>query len=219
MQRGFQRVLDAHQVHLIAFDIDARRRDFSSVPERLIDQLRDRTDIVARWNPNLVERHDVNVLEPGRGDAIAAQRVLQHDLLLLQIGLRNHQVLLAGVELRFGARDFDLRQRADLHLSLVVVQELLGGGDLLLARAHVLVEADQIPVQIERRRYGGDHLLLELQIADLHVVPLHADVAAVDGASESLQQVLRDLQIEIAGSVRIQAEHLAVEVNSSCWHR
>ena len=74
------------------------------------------------------------------------------------------------------------------------------------------LKADQIPIQIERGGHRGDHLLLELQIAHLHVISLHANVAAVHGASESLQQILRDLQIQIAGGIRIQGEQLAVEV-------
>ena len=78
--------------------------------------------------------------------------------------------------------------------------------DFLLARAHVLIEADQIPVEIQSRGYGGDHLLLELQIGDLQIVLLHADIAAIHRGAESVQQILRHLQIEIARRVRIQAE-------------
>ena len=55
-------------------------------------------------------------------------------------------------------------------------------------------------------------MLLELQVADLQVIPLHADIAAVDRASEALQQVLRDLEIQVARGIGIQAEELAVEV-------
>ena len=94
---------------------------------------------------------------------------------------------------------------------LVVGQQLFGGRDFLFARAHVVVEAHQVPVEIERRRDGGDHLLLELQIADFQIVLLHADIAPVDGGAETVQQVLRDLQIEIAVGVRVQAEVTAVE--------
>ena len=68
------------------------------------------------------------------------------------------------------------------------------------------IEADQIPVEIESRGDGGDHLLLELQIGDLQIVLLHADIAAVHRRSEAVQQILRDLQIEIAAGIRIQAE-------------
>ena len=133
------------------------------------------------------------------GDAIAAQGVLQNRLLLQQVGLRNHQVLLAGIELRFGARDFDLGQRADgppaFRLSS---SNCCAVSTLLLARAHVFIEADQVPVQVENRRNRGDHLLLELQVGHFQVVLLHADVAAVHRRSEPLQQVLRHLQIEVA---------------------
>ncbi len=79
------------------------------------------------------------------------------------------------------------------------------------ARFHVLIEAHQIPVEIERGGNGGDHLLLELQIGDFHVVLLHADVAAVHGAAEAVEQVLRDRKIEIAVGERIQAVIVAVE--------
>ena len=58
----------------------------------------------------------------------------------------------------------------------------------------ILIEAHQIPVEIERGRYRGDDLLLELQVGGLHVVFLHADVAAVDGGAEAVEQILRDLR-------------------------
>ena len=83
--------------------------------------------VSSRQNPDWVWGTFEHQMNPGRCDAIAAQRVFQYDLLLLQIGLGNYQILLAGVELRFGARDFNLRQRADLHLPLVVLEKLLGG--------------------------------------------------------------------------------------------
>ncbi len=127
----------------------------------------------------------------------------------------NGQILLRGIQLRFRARDFDLRQRAERNLFLVVFEKLLRGGQRLLARCQILMETHQIPIQIQHRRNRSDHLLLELQIGDLQVVLLHPDVAPIHRASEALQQVLRDLQIQIAARVRIQIEEWLFTL--VCW--
>ncbi len=52
-----------------------------------------------------------------------------------------------------------------------------------------------------------------MQVGNLHVILLDADIPAVDGGSESLQQVLRHLKIQGARGVRIQAEELAVDMD------
>ena len=98
--------------------------------------------------------------------------------------------MLAGVQLGLRARDFDGRRGSILHQLLVVVQELLRCAHFPLARAYVGVEADQIPVEVQRGGNGGDELELELQRTHLHVILLHANVPAVHRPSESLQQVL-----------------------------
>ena len=81
-----------------------------------------------------------------------------------------------------------------------------------LAGTHVVPELHQVPIQVENGRNRGGHLLAELQIRHLDVVLLHADVAPIHGRSETVQQVLRDLQIEITGGVRIDVEERAVDV-------
>ena len=139
------------------------------------------------------------------GNSVAADGVLQHRLLLQQIGLGDQQVLLADVNLSFGASHFDGRERSGFRLFAIVVQQLLGGRQFALPRAHVLPELHQVPIQVENGRYRGGHLLPELEIGHLDVVLLHADVAPVHGRSETVQQILRDLQIQITGGVRIDA--------------
>ena len=115
----------------------------------------------------------------------AAQRVFQNGFLLQQIGLRNHQILPRRIELRLRARDFDLGQSADPDLLLIVLQQLLRGGDFLLPRFHILIEADQIPIEIQSGSDCGDHLLFELQVGGFHVVFLHPDIAACSRPSRN----------------------------------
>ena len=88
--------------------------------------------------------------QAGVGDAVAAQVVLQNRLLLQQVGLGGDQVLLARVQLGLGAGDFDGRRSSELHQPLVIIQKLLGGAHFPQARACVCVEADQIPVKVQR---------------------------------------------------------------------
>ena len=95
-----------------------------------------------------------------------------------------------------------------LHLFPVVFQKLFGGRKFTLPGAHVLPELHQVPIQVENRRHRGGHLLPELQIGDLDVVLLHADVAPVHRRSETVQQVLRYLQIQVTRGVGIDAEKL-----------
>src|SRR5215469_7423563 len=73
------------------------------------------------------------------------------------------------------------------------------------------METDEVPIEVQHSRNGGDHLLLELQIGYLQIVLLHPDVPAVHRRSESLQQVLRHLKVEIAGGKGIQREKQAVD--------
>ena len=146
------------------------------------------------------------------GNPVAADGVLQHRFLLEQIGLRDQQVLLADVDLSLGASDFDGRQRSCLRLFPVVVQKLFGGRQFALPRAHVLPELHQVPIQVENRRHRGGHLRSELQIRHLDIVLLHPDVAAVHRRSETVQQILCDLQIQVTRRVGIDAEERAVYV-------
>ena len=83
---------------------------------------------------NGIERDDVHSCQRGVRNAIAAQSVLEHDFLLKQVGLGNNQILLSGVKLGFGAGNFNLRQRADVHLFLVVLQQQLRGLQLVFSR-------------------------------------------------------------------------------------
>jgi len=75
------------------------------------------------------------------------------------------------------------------------------GGNDIVGERHV------IPVKVQSRAHGRRHLLAELQVADFDVVPLHADIARVHCRSEALQQVLRDLQVEIAVVKRLRLKN------------
>ena len=209
---GFKRVLDSHQVQLIAIDIQAALRDLRPVGEGLLHQLIHRRGIVLGRNRDGVERNNMRIHQAAVRDSIAADGVLQHGFLLQQIGLRHQQVLLADINLRLGARHFNGRQRARLRLFSVVFQKLFGGREFPLPGAHVLPELHQIPIQVENRRHRGSHLRSELQIGHLDIVLLHADIAPVHRRSETVQQILGDLQIQIARGVGIDAEERAVHV-------
>ena len=80
----------------------------------------------------------------------------------------------------------------------------------VLGSAQILIETDQVPVEIERGRYRRDHLLFELQIGHFEVVLLHPDIAAIHRRAKSVQQILRQRQIDTAVSEWIQAEKTAV---------
>ncbi len=143
-------------------------------------------------------------------DPGAAQRILQNRFLLQQVGLRYEQVLFAGEQLRLRPGDLDFRQGADSDLRLIIFEQLLRRRKLFLPGLHILIEAHQIPIEVQHRRNRGDHLLLKLQIGDFDVVSLHPDIAAVYGGAEAVQQVLRNLEVDVAVGVRVEAEQIAV---------
>ena len=97
-----------------------------------------------------------------------------------------------------------------MHQLFIVLQQLIGCIHSLLARMDILIETHQIPIKIQRRRHSSDDLLLKLQIRHFQIIFLHADIAAVHGAAKSVQQILRQLQIERATGIRIEAEESAV---------
>ena len=139
------------------------------------------------------------------GYAIPAQRVLQNRLLLQQIGLRNHQVLLAGIQLRLRARDFDLGQRADGHLRWL-------SSSKCCAVATSCWRARTSSSKLTRSQY-------RFRTAETVVITCCLNCRSVTfrlffctrmlrpftAEPKPLQQVLRHLQIQIAGGIGIQA--------------
>ena len=49
LQGGFERILDAHQVQLVALDIEARLRDLGSAGQCLANQILNRTGLIGGW--------------------------------------------------------------------------------------------------------------------------------------------------------------------------
>ncbi len=74
----------------------------------------------------------------------------------------------------------------------------------LLLHLEVVVEGDQIPIEVDHVGYGGDHLLLELQIRDAQIILGHIQDALVDGDSEPVQEVLGDGKVEAGLIDRIE---------------
>lgn len=122
----------------------------------------------------------------------AAERVLQHRLLLQHARLGHREVLLVARHFGFGAHDLDRRECSDLHLLLVVAEQLLGQRQGLLLHLRILVEAHQIPINIDDIGNRCDHLLLEYQIAHRNFILRDPNIAVIDGQTESAQQILAD---------------------------
>ena len=206
-----QAVLVALQQNLRTVQIDLAPLDLQAVFLRFLNQVRYRPDLLRLRNLNVVQRNNVHVVQPDVLHAVAVERVLQHDLLLRHVGLRDQQVLFARRDLRRRARHFNRRQRPDLHLLLVAVEQLLRRLQRLLLDAHGLVEAHQVPVQVEHRADRRHYLQFHLQIAHLQIVLRHPDVAVVDAQAPPLQQVLVDLQVEVPADRGVEQRRGAVE--------
>ena len=116
---GSRRVPGAAQVDHAALHIDLGLLDLGPLRQRLFHQFRGRLEILLLRHPDVVQRKNVHVIQPLARDAVPAQRVLEDRFLLRHVGLRDQQVLLGGRNLRRGARDFDGRQRSQLHLLLL----------------------------------------------------------------------------------------------------
>ncbi len=203
-QAGQQRVLGALQIDLAVLQVDLRLFDFGPVDNRGLDQVLHRSDLVILRNPDLIQRHDVHLVEGRILYSGPAQRVFQNSLLLRQVGARDQQVLFALRYLRGRASHFQRGQCALLHALLVVVEQPLRDAQRLLFEANVVVESHQVPIQVQHRRDGSDQLQLHREIGGFDVVLRHADLAVVYGAAEALQKALRNSEIHITVDCRIQ---------------
>ena len=107
-------------------------RDWSSpraALDRLADQFRDRLNFFLFGHDDFVERNDVHLVEPSGGGAVAAEGVLEHCLLLGNIGLADQQRLFRGGDLpprRVATSTMAGGPSRDL--LLVILEKFLGGG-------------------------------------------------------------------------------------------
>ena len=69
----------------------------------------------------------MDVVQPGVRHGVAIERVLEHDLLLLHIGLRDEERFLGGGDRGGRPRHFNARHGADFHLFLITLVEFLRG--------------------------------------------------------------------------------------------
>ena len=86
----------------------------------------------------------------------------------------------------------------------IVFKKLLRGFERLLFYTQIFVEADQVPVQIQYARHRGDHLQFEIQIVYLGVVLGHPDIPVIHRPPQALQQILRNVEIQIPLRVWVQ---------------
>ncbi len=96
-----------------------------------------------------------------------------------------------------GTNDLNWRQAADLHLLLSVGKCLLGKSEGLFLHADVFVGEYQVPIDVLNLIQRIDDLQAESDIGEFAVVFRDADEASVGGETESLQQMLRQLEPEI----------------------
>ena len=144
----------------------------------------------------MIGGHDARLGDRRAGHAIAAQRILENGFLLQNPRLGDGQILLGAGQLGLGAHDLDRRQRPDLHLLLVVAEQLVIQIHRLLFHPGVFIEAHQVPVQVDDRSHDIDHLLLEREVGNLAAVLGDLNVARVHGQTEPLHQMLRNIQAQ-----------------------
>ena len=129
-----------------------------------------------------------------------------------KIGLRDQQVLLADIDLSLGASHFDGRQCSCFRLFPVVFQKLLSGRQFALPGAQSCQNSTKSQSRLRTEETVAATCEPELQIRDLDIVLLNTDIAPVHRRAQSVEQILRDLQIQIAGSIGIKAEKRAVHL-------
>src|SRR5262249_18324036 len=116
-----------------------------------------------------------------------------------------------GGDARRGAGDLDPGHRPDLGLPLVALVQFLGGLDGALLDAHGFIEADQVPIEVKDRGHRRRNLQLQLKVAHFQVVFGDLDIAAVYAAAAAYQQVLRDVEVEVAAERRVEQGGRAVD--------
>ncbi len=132
LQRRQQRIPRAAQVDDAAFDIDLGLRDLGPLSQSQGHQFRGRLQVLFLRDSDVVQRQNMYFIQGLAHDAVAAQSVLEHGLLLRDVGLRDQQILLGGGDFGGGARGFNRRQRSYLHLALVAFVKLLRGSKCFL---------------------------------------------------------------------------------------
>ncbi len=196
VQGGQQRVLRSADGEFLVLQLNPALRKFRTRGERLPDQFLDRRDRLHLGNPYLVGGDDPRRGNRRAGHAGLTQRGLKNRLLLQQARVGHRERLFTGGNFGLGAHHFNGRQRADLHLPPVVLQQLLRGGQRVLGHLNRLVEGNQVPVQVHHRGDRGLHLQLEGEVAHLAIVFGDTDLPAVNRRAETLQQVLRNREVE-----------------------
>ena len=82
LQRRLQRILYAHEIQLVAVEVNPGLLYFESILQCVRDQVVDGRQVIVSGNRDDVQRNDVDVGEVGCCDSRAAQGVFQHRLLL-----------------------------------------------------------------------------------------------------------------------------------------
>jgi len=140
----------------------------------------------------------------GRIVEVAGDGLLHDELLILEGILRGDERLLIAGHLAFGVDDIERRHAADLELFLVVSLEARGLIESALFGLHVLIGADEAPIDVLHLVDGVEELLAEDGVGDTAVVLRLDNEAAVDAGAKALQKMLGEGEVE--GGLQLRAE-------------
>ena len=89
LQTRQESVLVPFGQELLAFHVDLELHHVRTVGKSLLHQFRNGPDVVRFRNYDMVQRNDVDIVQPRVLHAVPVQRILQDNLLLRYIGLRD----------------------------------------------------------------------------------------------------------------------------------
>ena len=122
---------------------------------------------------------------------------------VLQVGLSDHQIALAGRHLGLRVHHIQAGHHTLIEGPRVVPVQLVRYGQRLFRRAHGFPRADQIPVGVLGAGQRGDHLLAEGLPFDSPLVFRHLDQGPVHLVAESVHQLLGHRKREARRECRI----------------
>src|SRR5262245_56334083 len=117
---------------------------------------------------------------------IPRQGILRQELLQLQVGLGDDQILLARRNFALCSHNFNWGERSNFYLLTIVRERTLRKRNRPLLCLNIFVRIYQVPIDVLNLAYGGDHLQTEGDVRNLAVVAGDADQAIVLRNAEAL---------------------------------